>query len=102
MGESVAAVSLVTFNTHAGHMFFLEWSARMAVIMAVRSYRIQREMQQRINSEIKGSGYNRCPGGSGVARQRGHDFTAIIALTQGFADSVEVKEQLWLQAAHAQ
>ncbi|WP_416378921.1 hypothetical protein [Bifidobacterium sp. B4142] len=32
----------------------------------------------------------------------GHDFTAIIALTQGFADSVEVKEQLWFQAAHAQ
>lgn len=32
----------------------------------------------------------------------GHGLTTIIALTQGFADSVEVKEQLWLQAAHAQ
>ena len=32
----------------------------------------------------------------------GHGLTTIIALTQGFADSVEIKEQLWLQAAHAQ
>ena len=84
VGEAVAAVSLVTVSMHAGHMLFLEWSARMAVIMAVaavavavRSYRIRRETQQReeqerIRSEMlarqRDQAYITCPGGRGVAR----------------------------------
>ena len=108
VGEVVAAVSLVTFSMHAGHMLFLEWSARMAVIMAVvavaiavRSYRIRRETQQReererIRSEMLARQRDQAVSRAQVAGELhdsvGHDLTTIIALTQGFADSVEVEE----------
>lgn len=108
VGEAVAAVSLVTVSMHAGHMLFLEWSARMAVIMAVaavavavRSYRIRREMQQRqeqerIRSEMLARQRDQAVSRAQVAGELhdsvGHDLTTIIALTQGFADSVEIEE----------
>ena len=108
VGEAVAAVSLVTFSMHAGHMLFLEWSARMAVIMAVvaaaiavRSYRIRRETQQReeqerIRSEMLARQRDLAISRAQVAGELhdsvGHDLTTIIALTQGFADSVETEE----------
>ena len=108
VGEAVAAVSLVTVSMHAGHMLFLEWSARMAVIMAVvaaaiavRSYRIRRETQQheereRIRSEMLARQRDQAISRAQVAGELhdsvGHDLTTIIALTQGFADSVEVEE----------
>ncbi len=108
VGEAVAAVSLVTVSMHAGHMLFLEWSARMAVIMAVaavalavRSYRIRREMQQReeqerIHSEMLARQRDQAVSRAQVAGELhdsvGHDLTTIIALTQGFTDSVEIKE----------
>ena len=108
VGEAVAAVSLVTFSMHAGHMLFLEWSARMAVIMAVvaaaiavRSYRIRRETQQReeqerIRSEMLARQRDQAISRAQVAGELhdsvGHDLTTIIALTQGFADSVETEE----------
>ena len=108
VGEVVAAVSLVTVSMHAGHMLFLEWSARMAVIMAVaavavavRSYRIRREMQQReeqerIRSEMLARQRDQAVSRAQVAGELhdsvGHDLTTIIALTQGFTDSVEIKE----------
>ena len=108
VGEAVAAVSLVTVSMHAGHMLFLEWTARMAVIMAVaavavaaRSYRIRRETQQReeqerIRSEMLARQRDQAISRAQVAGELhdsvGHDLTTIIALTQGFADSVEVEE----------
>ncbi|WP_172637234.1 sensor histidine kinase [Bifidobacterium sp. A11] len=108
MSEAVAAVSLVTVSMHAGHMLFLEWSARMAVIMAVaavavaaRSYRIRRETQQReeqerIRSEMLARQRDQAISRAQVAGELhdsvGHDLTTIIALTQGFADSVEIEE----------
>ena len=108
VGEAVAAVSLVTVSMHAGHMLFLEWSARMAVIMAVaavavavRSYRIRREMQQRqeqerIRSEMlvrqRDQAVSRAQVAGELHDSVGHDLTTIIALTQGFADSAEVEE----------
>ena len=108
VGEVAAAVSLVTVSMHAGHMLFLEWSARMAVIMAVvaaaiavRSYRIRRETQQheereRIRSEMLARQRDQAISRAQVAGELhdsvGHDLTTIIALTQGFADSVEIKE----------
>ena len=108
VGEAAAAVSLVTFSIHAGHMLFLEWSARMAVIMAVvaaaiavRSYRIRRETQQReeqerIRSEMFARQRDQAISRAQVAGELhdsvGHDLTTIIALTQGFADSVETEE----------
>ena len=108
VGEAVAAVSLVTVSMHAGHVLFLEWSARMAVIMAVaavavavRSYRIRREMQQRqeqerIRSEMLARQRDQAVSRAQVAGELhdsvGHDLTTIIALTQGFADSVEIEE----------
>ena len=108
VGEAVAAVSLVTFSMHAGHMLFLEWSARMAVIMAVaavavavRFYRIRREMQQReeqerIRSEMLARQRDQAVSRAQVAGELhdsvGHDLTTIIALTQGFADSAEIEE----------
>ena len=108
VGEVAAAVSLVTVSMHAGHMLFLEWSARMAVIMAVgavavavRSYRIRREMQQRedqerIRSEMLARQRDQAVSRAQVAGELhdsvGHDLTTIIALTQGFADSVEIEE----------
>ena len=108
VGEAVAAVSLVTVSMHAGHMLFLEWSARMAVIMAVaavavavRFYRIRREMQQReeqerIRSEMLARQRDQAVSRAQVAGELhdsvGHDLTTIIALTQGFADSVEIEE----------
>ena len=108
VGEAAAAVSLVTFSIHAGHMLFLEWSARMAVIMAVvaaaiavRSYRIRRETQQReeqerIRSEMLARQRDLAISRAQVAGELhdsvGHDLTTIIALTQGFADSVETEE----------
>ena len=108
VSEAVAAVSLVTVSMHAGHMLFLEWSARMAVIMAVaaaavavRSYRIRRETQQReeqerIRSEMLARQRDQAISRAQVAGELhdsvGHDLTTIIALTQGFADSVEIEE----------
>ena len=108
VGEAVAAVSLVTVSMHAGHMLFLEWSARMAVIMAVaaaaiavRSYRIRRETQrreeqERIRSEMLARQRDQAISRAQVAGELhdsvGHDLTTIIALTQGFADSVEIEE----------
>ena len=108
VGETAAAVSLVTISMHAGHMLFLEWSARMAVIMAVvaaaiavRSYRIRRETQQReeqerIRSEMLARQRDQAISRAQVAGELhdsvGHDLTTIIALTQGFADSVETEE----------
>ena len=108
VGEAVAAVSLVTVSMHAGHVLFLEWSARMAVIMAVaaaavavRSYRIRREMQQReeqerIRSEMLARQRDQAVSRAQVAGELhdsvGHDLTTIIALTQGFADSSEIEE----------
>ena len=108
VSEAVAAVSLVTVSMHAGRMLFLEWSARMAVIMAVaavavaaRSYRIRRETQQReeqerIRSEMLARQRDQAISRAQVAGELhdsvGHDLTTIIALTQGFADSVEVEE----------
>ena len=108
VGEAVAAVSLVTVSMHAGHMLFLEWSARMAVIMAVaavavavRSYRIRRETQQReeqerIRSEMLARQRDQAISHAQVAGELhdsvGHDLTTIIALAQGFADSVEIEE----------
>ncbi|MDT7511956.1 histidine kinase [Bifidobacterium sp. H1HS10N] len=108
MGEAVAAVSLVTVSMHAGHVLFLEWSARMAVIMAVaavavavRFYRIRREMQQReeqerIRSEMLARQRDQAVSRAQVAGELhdsvGHDLTTIIALTQGFADSAEIEE----------
>ena len=108
VSEAVAAVSLVTVSMHAGHMLFLEWSARMAVIMAVaaaavavRSYRIRRETQQReeqerIRSEMLARQRDQAILRAQVAGELhdsvGHDLTTIIALTQGFADSVEIEE----------
>ena len=108
VGEAVAAVSLVTVSMHAGHMLFLEWSARMAVIMAVaaaavavRSYRSRRETQrreeqERIRSEMLARQRDQAISRAQVAGELhdsvGHDLTTIIALTQGFADSVEIEE----------
>ncbi|PXY87684.1 hypothetical protein DKK68_08145 [Bifidobacterium asteroides] len=108
VGEVAAAVGLVTVSMHAGHMLFLEWSARMAVIMAVvaaaiavGSYRIRRETQQhdereRIRSEMLARQRDQAISRAQVAGELhdsvGHDLTTIIALTQGFADSVEVEE----------
>lgn len=108
VGEAVAAVSLVTVSMHAGHMLFLEWSARMAVVMAVaaaavavRSYRIRRETQQReeqerIRSEMLARQRDQAISRAQVAGELhdsvGHDLTTIIALSQGFADSVKVEE----------
>ena len=108
VGEAVAAVSLVTVSMYAGHMLFLEWSARMAVIMAVaaaaiavRSYRIRRETQQReeqerIRSEMLARQRDQAVSRAQVAGELhdsvGHDLTTIIALSQGFADSVEIEE----------
>ena len=108
VSEAVAAVSLVTVSMHAGHMLFLEWSARMAVIMAVaaaavavRSYRSRRETQrreeqERIRSEMLARQRDQAISRAQVAGELhdsvGHDLTTIIALTQGFADSVEIEE----------
>ena len=108
VGEAAAAVSLVTVSMHAGHMLFLEWSARMAVIMAVvaaaiavRSYRIRRKTQQheeqeRIRSEMLARQRDQAVSRAQVAGELhdsvGHDLTTIIALTQGFADSAEIEE----------
>ena len=108
VGETAAAVSLVAISMHAGHILFLEWSARMAVIMAVvaaaiavRSYRIRRETQQReeqerIRSEMLARQRDLAISRAQVAGELhdsvGHDLTTIIALTQGFADSVETEE----------
>ena len=108
VSEAVAAVSLVTVSMHAGHMLLLEWLARMAVIMAVaaaavavRSYRIRRETQrreeqERIRSEMLARQRDQAISRAQVAGELhdsvGHDLTTIIALTQGFADSVEIEE----------
>lgn len=108
VGEAVAAVSLVTVSMHAGHMLFLEWPARMAVVMAVaaaavavRSYRIRRETQQReeqerIRSEMLARQRDQAISRAQVAGELhdsvGHDLTTIIALSQGFADSVKLEE----------
>lgn len=95
MGESVAAVSLVAFSMHVGHMLFLEWSvwvAVTAVAITVRSYRIRRKTQrrkeqERIRPEMLARQRDQAISRAQVAAElhdsAGRDLTTIIALTQG-------------------